>query len=352
MDSAKTFAWRMHVLAQIASAVVVGACAVSTFAQDVADKPDLRVGDTWIFHATGENDGKPVDYMWQRRIDAMLPGDRIRVSPRYSTDEYDTSRNPVYRDRPNFSPADFRFPLRVDAEWSYASPVGIATVDGRIFDNHGQMKVVALESITVPKGTFACFRIEGESNWIATVDATQPDILANQKWRITIWYCPEIRNFAKSHLESYRGGAYGRGVYGTVDHELVAYRKGRQLEPPTSPKIEGTGQDAPAQLSRLDGAWEGHRGIWRITARIQGDRIDGAVQCDRNGTWTAKGPSFSGAVANDGSVDADTDEQLQGWSPRRIIGTLPNLSVVAYGKVTCPNGDVAVGRVEGPGTGR
>ena len=314
------------------------------FAQEIANKPELRIGDTWMFHMTGNDDGKTVESAWRRVIVEKLPGDKIRVTPPYNVDVFDDSWNPIYRDRPDFWPVDYRFPLRVGASWSYASPVGASTVDGRSYDNHGNMKVVAYEPITVPAGTFNCFRIEGESYWSAAIDATLPDYVFTEKWRITNWYCPDVRFIGKSHTERYSGGNFRKGAYRTLDHELVGYRRG-PATPVATASLDLAAADAPRQPSPFDGVWEGEQGIWRIKARVSGESIEGTIQCRNNDVWSGRTPPFAGIVAKDGSVDADS-EALPRWAPRQIKGKLPILRIVGFGKLNCADGEVEMRKRE------
>src|SRR5437867_12318543 len=101
---------------------------LSALGQDVADKPDLRLGDEWVFVQTGNEDGKPVDRRWQRRIVELLPDDKVRVTPKYAgIDVFDRSWNYRHPERPTFWPIDFQFPLSVGATWSFASPFGAST---------------------------------------------------------------------------------------------------------------------------------------------------------------------------------------------------------------------------------
>lgn len=315
-------------------------------AQDVASKPELRVGDTWMFHTTGTNDGKAVDYGWRRRIDEISPDGKIHVTRRYNVDLFDSSWNPIYAERPDFWPVDFQFPLRVGAAWSYASPTGASTVDGRGYENNGYMKVIAYESITVPAGTFKCFRIEGESNWNAAITARDADLRFIEKWRITNWYCPDVRYLGKSRTERYIGGSFRKGTYHTLDHELVSHRRGRAAPISATSKADPPAASESAERSQLEGPWEGEQGIWRIKGRISGQTIEGTIQCRSDKGWSARSPNFGGVVENDGSVDADTTEELKGWAPRQIKGKLPNLRVVGFGKLDCPNGEVAMKRIE------
>jgi len=124
----------------------------------------------WTFHTTGVDDGKAVDYAWRRRIEEILPGDRIRVTPHYEADVFDSSWNPIYADRPDFIALNFQFPLRVGAAWSYASPAGASTLDGRGYEHRGRMNVVAYESITVPAGTTVVWTNDDTTGHTVTAD--------------------------------------------------------------------------------------------------------------------------------------------------------------------------------------
>src|SRR6185369_8426105 len=113
--------------------------------QDVAGKPDLRLGDEWVFEYKGNVSGTPFERTWRRRIVEILPDDKFRVAPKYAgVDVFDRSWNRRHPDTPDFWPIDFQFPLRVGASWSYASPFGASTTRAENFDQRGHYKVVAL----------------------------------------------------------------------------------------------------------------------------------------------------------------------------------------------------------------
>jgi len=319
--------------------------AVTVSAEDVADRPALRIGDWWAFRTKGEINGTPVDRQWRRRIAEFLPDGKFRVEPRYNgRDVFDPSWNELYPDRPDFPPLSYRFPLRVGDSWSYASPLGARTVDLRPYDNHGQMKVVAYESLTVPAGTFRCFRIEGESHWIAAVNAQNPDFSFTERWQIVNWYCPEIRYIGKSHTERFIGGLRRNGLQ-VLDHELIDYKGRRFAAASTSAKGEASAAPEAVQSSAFDGRWRGEQGIWRVSGRVKGEQIEGNIRCHVNGKWSAA-THFVGTVGDDGSIDAETTNEPKGWAPRRIEGRLPALGIVGYGALDCPNGEVALKKVE------
>lgn len=317
---------------------------LSALAQEVADKPDLRLGDEWVFREKGVEDGKPVDRTWRRRIVEILPDDKFRVTPKYGSIEvFDRSWNYRHPERPDFWPIDFQFPLRVGASWSFASPYGASTTKAQNFDQRGHYKVVAFETVSVPAGTFKCFRIEGESHWLHG-NTYSSDWHFVGRWLITNWYCPDIKYIAKSHIERHTSGTLLKATYRELDSELLVFKPGKRIAS-ISPLDQGAAKEG-AQRSLFDGRWEGEQGIWRIKGRVSSQRIEGTIQCRSKDRWSAQSPTFVGTVEEDGTVDADTAEELKGWAPREIKGKLPDLRVVGYGKLDCPNGEVALKKVE------
>jgi hypothetical protein len=209
---------------------------LSTLGQDVADKPDLQLGDKWTFVYWGRAEGKTFSQPWRRQIVEILADDTIRVSPRYGgIDVYDRSRNPRYPKRPTFWPLDFKFPLRVGAEWSYASPPGASTTGAQNFEQRGHHKVVSMESIRVGAGTFKCFRIEGESSLIIS-DAYSSDYKYTDSTRMTRWYCPDVKYIAKMHLEYDAVTSFAKGAHSELNYELVDFRSGKPVSEPEALK--------------------------------------------------------------------------------------------------------------------
>jgi hypothetical protein len=211
----------------------------STLGQDVADKPDLQLWDEWIFAQTGSDEGKAANRRWWRQIVEILADDKVRVLPRVNgVDVYDRSWNPRHPERPNFWALDFQFPLRVGAEWSYASPVGYFDAQGQTYDQRGHHKVVAMETISVGAGTFRCFRIEGVGSWISG-SVYSADAKHVEQWLMTRWYCPDVKFIAKVHIERTILNTYDRGLYSELDSELVDFRPGKpvaSISPPAASK--------------------------------------------------------------------------------------------------------------------
>jgi len=226
---------------------------------------------------------------------------------------------------------------------AFASPFGASTTKAENFDQRGHYKVIALEAITVPAGTFQCFRIEGENFWLSGY-AYSSDYHYVERWRITNWYCPNVKYIAKSHFQRHISGSGVKSTEIELDSELLTFRPGKRIAS-IPPLDQGTANEG-AQRSPFDGRWEGEQGIWRIKGRVSGRSIEGTIQCWSKDRWSAQSPNFFGTVEENGSVDAGTTEELKGWAPREIKGKLPDLRVVGYGKLDCPDGEVTLKKVD------
>jgi len=230
----------------------IGGCPRPLPAQNIADKPMLKAGDLWVFHQTGTETGKRVDRQWSLRIAGTLADGMVRVTPKHGgTDVYDGSWNPRHPDHPESWGHDFEFPLRVGAEWTFESPIGAVDASGLFYRQHGHHKVVAFEPITVPAGTFNCFRLEGASYWTSGASRSHQTYTNTEMWRMTRWYCPEVKYLAKLHVEYSAAGAFIGVVGSTLDSELIRF----------APRCESPrpGSRAGTRASRFDGEWTAMR---------------------------------------------------------------------------------------------
>jgi len=102
----------------------------------------------------------------------------------------DGSLNPIDSRGAEYSLTEFKFPMSVGATWDYSARAG----DGGLNERRGHYKVAAWEPVTVPAGSFECFRVEGA--WQTTgrfINARGSDIY---------WYCPRLNFIAKRQAEN------------------------------------------------------------------------------------------------------------------------------------------------------
>jgi hypothetical protein len=103
--------------------------------------------------------------------------------------QYDASLNFIDPKGAEYTLTTFKFPMSVGNEWKYSARTGPT---GQL-ERNGAYKVAAFEAVTVPAGTFDCFRVEGEwqtngRNYVG-------------RGSDKIWYCPKINYIAKRSSE-------------------------------------------------------------------------------------------------------------------------------------------------------
>lgn len=203
---------RHHKLMLLVAALSVGAHGIAA-SQPVAETPKLRVGDSWEFRQTTT----PGDKLTQltRKIAEIGPGDRVQVIWEDGTlQQYDSAMNYIFQGNPEYVRILARYPLKVGNQWSYTRKFA-----NPMFEEKGDAKVVAYESVTVPAGTFDCFRVD--------VEASFSYKLYQQRNSWSRWYCPAVKWTAKERHETYIVNPGTGGATTTVDTiELVKFTPG------------------------------------------------------------------------------------------------------------------------------
>jgi len=185
-------------------------------AQPVMEKPTYAVGDSWEFKQT-TSPGDKVETL-SRAIVEVLPDGRFRVRFQNNTiNEFDAAMNFMFEGNPDYTRVLVKYPLKVGNEWSPA----------RKFQNpgtgeSGEAKVVAYESITVPAGTFECYRVEAK----ATLN-NKANYYEARTWKR--WYCPDVKWIAKDILETQHSERNNPAANGTTVQtlELVKFTPGK-----------------------------------------------------------------------------------------------------------------------------
>jgi len=186
------------------------AVAVAAFPQTVkVDKPDLRVGDTWVVRNsyTGENETRTITKIEKDLVHVAQKNTCGRETMVYTREwavvEYcgfppgPAKRNPV--PVVAIEPRQLMpFPVSEGQSWALKYVVGggdVRYVEGKAF---------GWEKVTVPAGTFEAFKIE--IVWSPRLGA---------KLKETRWYVPEVNNFIKVEVVP----------EGQNDFELVSYKR-------------------------------------------------------------------------------------------------------------------------------
>lgn len=182
-------------------------------AQPIAAKPQIRAGDSWV-HQTITEPGAESGSM-SRTVEGILPGGRLRVKGgNGSIAYYDDVMNNVGPELTLDVRPLVRYPMKVDDSWSYARRFGVPGSE-----EQGTVNVTAFESITVPAGTFDCYRIEADYSMVTQGGHTRTLVVR--------WYCPAVKWMAKERVETRMSPRYGPGMTTVVrTAELVRFVAG------------------------------------------------------------------------------------------------------------------------------
>jgi len=173
--------------AAIGGALLMLAPCQASPAQPITEKPAVRIGDSWQFERTTDPGKKDT---WSRTVVEIVGDDHVRMKLGNGTvEEHDGALNLIPKGEEEHTRILARYPMQVGDEWELA----------RKHQNprrreHGKAKVVAYESVSVPAGTFQCFRVNAQS----TVEQ-----LSYREFRTwSRWYCPDVKWIAREELET------------------------------------------------------------------------------------------------------------------------------------------------------
>jgi hypothetical protein len=196
----------------------------TAISQEKYDVPIWNVGDSWRFRYASKKE-------WEIAVE-RVEGNLYIVEDRYGVDKLCFDKrtlelkyflNPQGRKVTSeivwFYGIYCDFPIYVGKKWS--KMVSGKDTAGGSMDYLHEFKVLVIEEVTVPAGTFKAFKIEF-SKRIA--------IRPSDVYRHYFWYCPEIKIIIKS---SYAGHE-GSWRPGSSDFVLISFKlKDKQ---PLSPK--------------------------------------------------------------------------------------------------------------------
>jgi hypothetical protein len=189
-------------------------------AAEAADHPEWKVGDKWTFRYV-ENPGAKAS-TWTREVMAVLPDGKRDVATGTGGGRltFDSDTNSLDKRGPEYTWRRLKFPMTVGASWSHEYKTAGSDWQGSAQSN---WRVLAYEKITVPAGTFDCFKVEGETfqNWQMADRQYQSYIHGFDS--TTYWYCPAIKWAAKWEIAYTPGSGIG-GRVSTV-WELVSFEQ-------------------------------------------------------------------------------------------------------------------------------
>jgi hypothetical protein len=196
---------------------VLGICGTA-WADGPVGIPDVHIGDLWSYRTVDGYTNETTLEFTHRIVklsdkEIVLQLQNKNVSGRkllFYTREWNSTDVGEGRFDP-FYP-EYKFPLKVGDTWNQ---------EFKSSDNHGtsfssfvRAKIVALEKVTVPAGTFDAYRIERD------IESRKANADANiAKGRIITWFAPAVKKYVRRECMTFSDG---RERSKTVD-ELIEY---------------------------------------------------------------------------------------------------------------------------------
>jgi len=156
-----------------------------------ADRPAMNVGDTWAYAQTTDAGKEVKESTWSRKVVAVAADGTFEFQLGDRVHKYDAAGNYLDPKGAEYNRTVYRFPMQVGSEWNYVAKFGTQVM----MEQRGSYKVVAYEPLTVPAGTFDCFKVDGKAD--AAYKASY-----QQQVRETYWYCPKVNGIAKLQRET------------------------------------------------------------------------------------------------------------------------------------------------------
>lgn len=197
------------------SLLTIGVAAAQ--AAEVADMPVPKAGDKWTYHRTRDlprsedHLSRTVTEVSPTRGYIAIRGDGVPI-------KFDGAGNEIDQRGPEYCEERLKFPMSVGSKWTHDRTLGM--VPGKVGPQevlgHATWEVEAFEKVSVPAGTFDCFRVSGTEYLLNAVAVGHAFT--------TYWYCPSIRGVAKSQqvTKSWQGAPEI-----TTVQELISFTEGQ-----------------------------------------------------------------------------------------------------------------------------
>ena len=189
----------MRPIGGFAASLILLALAAAAHGQ-TAERPVWQVGDKWSFKESTRP--PPEESVWTREVAEALPDGRFRVRMQNGgTLTFDGETNSLDARGPEYTWKRFSFPLTVGKKWTHNRQIGTPPHNGY---EHASWELKAYETLTVPAGTFDCFRVYGAvSQGISYTLYGQ----GSSFQYVTYWYCPVVKWIARMRSRSEGGVA-------------------------------------------------------------------------------------------------------------------------------------------------
>jgi len=181
---------------------LVGSASCQTLVR--ADRPDIKVGDTWVYQgadlATGEK-RQPVTSTVESVLDDRMVFQTGEQSETYTRElnmmEIRRGNSPTFSANPFW--ARYQFPLEVGKQWEGKFDT-VSRGGERGYRWQWKVKVEGVESITVPAGTFEAIKLRLDGFYTCSRGCDW-----SGRRTETIWYAPVVKRHVKTEFEETSG---------------------------------------------------------------------------------------------------------------------------------------------------
>lgn len=194
-----------RVLAGFLLLVALGAAPGLAQSPARADRPEVKVGDTWVYRNTDVFTGEKREISFS--VTAVDPARIVTESGISTSGAWTFTRdwNPVERKAGDVVANSLKpywpflqFPLEVGKSWETAFENEVTVPSGlRHAKWQWKARVVAAEAVTVPAGTFQTLKVEANGTF-----ASREGL---RSWtgshKDTVWYAPDVKRVVKRDFE-------------------------------------------------------------------------------------------------------------------------------------------------------
>ena len=182
---------------------------------------DYQVGDTYTYRVSDITSGAPKP-RFTNTVTEITEREVIYDNGRFATDLLgNTTRQPDGR-RPTGSQI---IPVEFELGKRWVTRFRTTQTDGRVFDNQMNLHIVSKELVTVPAGSFDCYRVEAKGG--ARGPGLVPGVNVEVQVELRFWSAPEhCRRFIKREFTRISFVRGNRQVAENDRYELESFKQG------------------------------------------------------------------------------------------------------------------------------
>jgi hypothetical protein len=190
----------MHAVVAALLLAVPALCAAQADAP--VARPEVRVGDRWIYHHWDQLDQKlvktyelRVSFADRNVIHTVVTAQDQRESDAMWTADWNATQSVLGEGVINPHTGLFKFPLQVGDTYQTSFEIAFPQRGSLRIRREYTVKVVGWEEVVVAAGKFRALRLEAEGSW------QRLDAQGSGRLRSAFWYAPEAKRWVRNILE-------------------------------------------------------------------------------------------------------------------------------------------------------